>query len=75
MSAAETLLEMLRRHVRQGTEHVAGQRALITRLRERGLPTDAAEALLVTFEEIQRQHEAHLAEVEAGEPRPGTPAG
>ena len=60
MNAAESDLEMVRRHVRQGAEHVTNQRALIARLMEHGLPTGKAEAILITFEDLQEQHEAHL---------------
>jgi len=67
MSAGETKLEMLRRHVRQGAEHVANQRALIARLKDHALPTEQAEGLLANFEDLQRQHKAHLAEAEAEE--------
>lgn len=65
MSPDESELEMVRRHVREGARHVANQRALIVRLKERALPTGEAEALLTTFEDSQRQHEAHLAMAEA----------
>lgn len=65
MNAGETELEMTRRHVREGAEHVANQRALIARLQEQALPTEEAEALLITFEDLQSQHEAHLARIEA----------
>jgi DNA-binding transcriptional MerR regulator len=64
MSAAETKLEMLRRHVRQGEEHIAKQHAIIARLKARGLPIEEAKRLLATFEDLQRQHEAHLARAE-----------
>ena len=70
MSADESELEMVRRHVREGAGHVAAQRALVIRLGEHGLPTAEAEALLATFEDSQAQHEAHLAKAEA-EARPG----
>lgn len=65
MGAGETKLAMLRRHVREGEEQVAKQRALVARLKADGLPVAAAEALLVTFEDLQVQHEAHLARAEA----------
>jgi glycerol dehydrogenase-like iron-containing ADH family enzyme len=70
---AETELEMVRRHVRQGAEHVANQRALIARLSAYGLPTEAAEAILANFEDLQHQHEAHLARAEGRlvSPTPG----
>ena len=64
MEAGETKIEMLQRHVREGAAHVAKQRALIARLRARGLPFEEAESLLVTFEASQQQHEAHLAAAE-----------
>jgi hypothetical protein len=64
MTAAETELEMVRRHVREGAEHVANQRALIGRLRANGLPTEEAEALLTSFEDLQRQHGTHLTRAE-----------
>ena len=65
MCSGETELEMVRRHVEEGAEHVAKQRALIARLKEKGLPSHDAEALLVTFEDLQRQHEDHLARADA----------
>jgi hypothetical protein len=63
MGTEESELEMVRRHVREGAEHVANQRALLGRLKEHDLPTEEAEVLLATFEDLQRQHEAHLARV------------
>jgi hypothetical protein len=63
-SGEETEPKMTGRHVRQGADHVAGQRALIARLRADGLPTEEAEALLATLEDLQAQHEAHLARIE-----------
>jgi len=65
MDGGESELEMVKRHVHGGAGHVVNQRALIARLKERGLPSGEAEALLATFEDLQRQHEAHLARVEA----------
>jgi hypothetical protein len=64
MSAEESELAMVRRHVREGEMHVARQRAVVDRLRAEGLPVAEAEALLATFEDLQRQHEAHLARAE-----------
>ena len=61
MSEGETEREMVGRHVEEGAEHIAKQRALIAHLKEKGLPFHDAEALLVTFEDLQRQHEDHLA--------------
>lgn len=63
-SADETELEMVRRHISQGEGHLAGQRALIARIEASGLPTEEAEALLVTFEATQEQHGTHLARID-----------
>lgn len=56
-SAAD--LEMANHHVAQGERHVSMQEALIARLRDHGLPTAAAEELLVEFQAILQQHRAH----------------
>ncbi|WP_375275322.1 hypothetical protein [Methylorubrum thiocyanatum] len=66
MSTEESELAMVRRHVREGGMQVARQRALVDRLTAEGLPVADAEVLLATFEDLQRQHEAHLARAEAG---------
>lgn len=42
--------------------------ALVTRLRASGLPV---EALLGTFEDLQRQHEAYFAKAEGKAGQPG----
>ena len=64
METEETELEMVQRHVREGEKHLANQRALIARLQASHRPFEDAEALLHTFEEMQRQHKAHLARIE-----------
>jgi hypothetical protein len=64
MGAEETELEMVQRHVRQGEGHLASQKAVIEHLKASHLPTEEAEALLATFEDLQRQHEAHFARIE-----------
>ncbi|TGD94057.1 hypothetical protein [Methylobacterium nonmethylotrophicum] len=61
MRKGETALRMVHRHVEVGARLIAKQRALIARLRQRDLPTEQAEALLILFEDVQRQHEEHLA--------------
>jgi hypothetical protein len=63
-------LDKTKRHVAIGARCLAKQFALIARLRRRGLPTDEAEALLILFEDIQRQHLEHLARLEAREGMP-----
>lgn len=52
---------MVRRHVREGRVHLNRQRILLDRILEAGQPIELAEALLVTFEASQKQHEDHLA--------------
>ena len=71
MEAEETELEQVRRHVCEGADHVANQRALIIRLRANELPTEEAVALLANFEDLQGQHEAHLARIEGATVTPG----
>ena len=65
MNAGESELDMVKRHVREGAEHIANQLARIARFKERDLPTEMAEALLATFEDLRRQNEDHLARAEA----------
>jgi hypothetical protein len=74
MEAEETELEMVRRHVRQGADHVAHQRTLLARLTAEDLPSEEAVALLANFEDLQEQHEAHLARVEAKGAKPPSDA-
>ena len=64
MSEKENDLQMVRRHVRQGAARVVRQFQLVAQLRADERPTEAAEQLLANFEEIQWQHEAHLARLE-----------
>ncbi|TNC06533.1 hypothetical protein FF100_34360 [Methylobacterium terricola] len=61
MRDGETELDMVLRHVEDGARQIAKQRALIARLQQSGLKTEQAEALLIVFEDIQRQHQEHLA--------------
>lgn len=65
MRKGETELGMVRRHVEVGARHVAKQRALIARWRRQNLLIEEAEALLILFEDVQSQHEEHLARLEA----------
>ncbi len=60
MTDGETELEMVQRHVRRGLVHVARQREIIAKLREGNHPTSLAEDILLTFQSIQFEHEAHL---------------
>lgn len=61
MRDGETELDMVRRNVKDGARHIVKQRAIIDRLQLCNLPTEDAEALLILFEDIQRQHQEHLA--------------
>lgn len=56
-SAAD--LRMVDDHIAQGERHVVNQEALISRLRQRGLPTETAEKLLDEFQSLLAQHRAH----------------
>lgn len=62
---AETELEMVRRHVRQGLLAVKRQRELVIELQDKGAAAaETALALLDQFKDLQQQHEAHLARLE-----------
>jgi hypothetical protein len=52
-------LEMAHRHVAEGERHIVQQEELITRLRERGLPTQAADELLSTYNSLLVEHRQH----------------
>ena len=65
MTDDETELEMVQRHVREGEAHVERQREIVVELREQGHPTDMAVTLLAEFEDLLRQHKAHLIRIEA----------
>lgn len=68
MRDGETEIDMVRRHVKDGARHIVKQRAIIDRLQLWNLPTEDAEALLILFEDIQRQHQEHLARLARGLP-------
>jgi hypothetical protein len=59
---AETQLEMAKRHVREGEEHVARQRVLIARLRQNGhaAAVGVAQIILGTFEQTLAEYRRHL---------------
>lgn len=70
MTADETPLAMVRRHVTEGEEHITRQLAIIDRLRKSQAPSDSSEALLVEadamldqFRTTQRAHVAHLHQI------------
>jgi|ERR1700722_1034376 hypothetical protein len=67
MVEGETLLQMARRHVRDGEAHVARQREILAKLQADHLPTEMAQKLLVGFEETLQLHKSHLAQIEAKE--------
>ncbi|AZO58959.1 hypothetical protein EJ078_06315 [Mesorhizobium sp. M1A.F.Ca.IN.022.06.1.1] len=60
MPRRETPLEMAQRHVREGAERIAHQRALIARMELRGQSIGEAEHRLREFQAAQRQHTDHL---------------
>jgi hypothetical protein len=60
MISDETELEMVRRHVRRGLILVTRQRATLDRLRQANHPTQLAEAVLLSIQSVQAEHEAHL---------------
>ena len=64
MAEGETELAMVRRHIRQGVEIITRQREILERLRAYGRPTERSEALLLSFEDVQRMHEEHLARIQ-----------
>jgi hypothetical protein len=65
MAKGETELQMVQRHVREGEAHVQRQREIVTKMWERGAPTDIAVTLLEAFQDTLRQHKAHLVRLEA----------
>ncbi|EYD76998.1 hypothetical protein Rumeso_01408 [Rubellimicrobium mesophilum DSM 19309] len=56
----ETEIEMARRHVREGEEHVARQREIIDRLPSTGEVAEIARTLLADYEDSLALHRAHL---------------
>ena len=62
---------MVQRHVRRGRAHLDRQREIVAGLRARNHPTEKAEELFVSFEEIQAEHEAHLDRLTGARPRLG----
>jgi hypothetical protein len=65
VAKGETELQMVQRHVREGEAHVQRQSEIVTKMWERGAPTDMAVTLLEAFQEILCQHKAHLGRIEA----------
>jgi hypothetical protein len=49
MMSGETELEMVRRHVREGSKHVARQYSIINKIRVGNYPVELAEELLFIF--------------------------
>jgi hypothetical protein len=65
MKPGETLLEMARRHVREGEGHVREQRGIVARLSEDSLVAEVARQLLTEFEQGLDDHRASLERIEA----------
>jgi hypothetical protein len=57
-------LQMTRRHVALGLDHIAKQKAIIARLERKDRDTDLARSLLDTLEETQRMHVADCERLE-----------
>lgn len=54
-------LRMVDDHIAQGERHIIRQEELVSRLRSRGMPTEAAEELLEEFRALLHQHWEHRA--------------
>ena len=61
MAYSPSDLQMVDDHIAQGERHVIQQEELISRLRSRGMPTEAAETLLTEFRSLLHEHWAHRA--------------
>ena len=59
MTYSQADIDLADSHVAQGERHVVQQEELIGRLRSSGLPTEAAEELLVLFRTTLNQHRTH----------------
>ena len=67
MAQDETELQMVQRHVRQGTAHLQRQHEIVVWLKAKGHPTETAETFLSQLADLQQLHEAHLARLERAE--------
>jgi hypothetical protein len=56
-------LKMVDDHIAQGERHIIQQEELISRLAQRGLPTEGAEELLAEFRSLLQQHWDHRAKM------------
>ncbi|MFL6736367.1 MAG: hypothetical protein ACJ8F4_04835 [Sphingomonas sp.] len=59
MAYTKAVLDLVDRHIAQGERHIIQQEELISRLRIRGLPAAAAEALLLQFRDALHEHRTH----------------
>lgn len=66
----ETEIEMVRRHIREGEEHVAHQRGIVASLPDSDLAKTARQ-LLETFKQALESHQEHLARLLHSAPKPG----
>ena len=72
-TARETEVEMVSRHVRNGTDQVRRQREVVARAIKHRYSLEMvtmAQALLAQCEELQQEHERHLARLTVKKPRP-----
>ncbi|RWB75869.1 MAG: hypothetical protein EOQ50_10325 [Mesorhizobium sp.] len=65
MPIRETQLQIAERHVSEGAQRIARQRALIVWMTERGLPTAEAQIFLRELQAAQRELTAHLERLRA----------
>ena len=68
----ESAIEQAERHVREGEEHIAKQRALLAELEQQGHrhEADQARKTLAVLEESMRLHREHLERERNGNPKP-----
>ena len=59
MAYTQADVDMADAHILQGERHIIQQEELISRLRSQGLPTQAAEELLILFNSALQHHREH----------------
>ena len=57
-------LETAERHIAQAEQDIAEQERLVSRLRLKGLPTEAADELLSTYRSLLEMHRDHRDAIE-----------
>jgi len=59
----ETEIDMVMRHIAEGSAILAKQQRLLIRLQQAGHPTARAEQLLTLFKQCQVLHQEHLGRI------------